>query len=81
MTVQPPKSLTRAEFYQLIEETGEVPKLYDCVADLYQKEGLRAVSSGLLPKEVDVWMWPDKLCLVSIPMFQEMKKALEALGG
>jgi hypothetical protein len=77
----PPKLMSREEFFAYVAQLDEIPVLYDDVTELYCKDGLRGIQSGLLPPDVAVWVWPDKLCLFSKPLFAEIKAALAAMNG
>lgn len=76
-----PKSLTREEFFEVVADYDQIPKLFNRIENLMDQSGLRAVKSGLVPRETAVWLWPDRLCLMQPALFDEIAKTIGTSDG
>jgi hypothetical protein len=77
----PPVELSEEKFLELIAQHDIIPDLCDDLAKsgwTHDKQGLRCVGSGLMPKGVDVWVFDNGFCMVNADLFRRMKEALSA---
>jgi hypothetical protein len=80
----PPVELSEEKFLELIAQHNIVPFLAETTKELAEagwtndKEGLRCLPSGLMPKGVDVWVFENGCSLVNPDLFRRMKEALSA---